>query len=84
VTLEDIFATSISNTASVTGYDPNTVIVTDKSNTVILLLNNLPPTISCPPAISTFTSVTSCETEISTGLSATYADPTAILIHLPG
>jgi uncharacterized repeat protein (TIGR01451 family) len=55
VTLEDIFATSISNTAYTSGRDPRGREVRDTSNTVVLPLNNLPPEIICPEPIIEYT-----------------------------
>ena len=75
VTAADITAGSITNTATVTGIAPNNSTVTATSNTITVLLENLPPVISCPVPIVTNTSATSCDILISTGLLATYSDP---------
>ena len=49
VTVADMNAGSIVNTASVEGYDPANQRVTDNSNTVTVRLNNLAPSLACPP-----------------------------------
>ncbi|MDX9730098.1 MAG: PKD-like domain-containing protein, partial [Bacteroidales bacterium] len=75
VTPADIIAGNVTNSATVTGTAPNTSPITAISNTVIVLLENLPPTISCPAPIVTSTSNTSCDIIINSGLTATYSDP---------
>ncbi len=75
VTAADILAGSIVNTATATGSSPTTAPVNTISNTVTVVLHNLPPEISCPAPILTSTSDTSCDILISGGLTATYSDP---------
>jgi gliding motility-associated-like protein/uncharacterized repeat protein (TIGR01451 family) len=75
VTAADIIAGRITNSANVAGIAPNTSPVTATSNTVIVLLENLPPTIACPAPIITATSATTCDTLITGSLTATYDDP---------
>ena len=75
VTATDIVAGSITNSATVAGLAPNLSPVAATSNIVTVLLQNLPPVISCPVPIATNTSATSCDILISSGLVATYSDP---------
>jgi hypothetical protein len=75
VTLDDVIRGSITNVATVTGYDPSTNRVTASSNEVSVALNNLPPAISCPGAVTAYTSATTCDALITSGLDATYSDP---------
>ena len=82
VTDADMTAGSIVNTASVYGYDPANQRVTDNSNTVTVRLNNLAPSLVCPPSINTFTSPTTCDILINEGLSATYSDPNNNIVSL--
>ena len=82
VTAADMTAGSIVNTASVEGYDPANQRVTDNSNTVTVRLNNLAPSLVCPPSINTFTSPTTCDILITGGLAATYSDPNDNIVSL--
>ena len=82
VTAADMTAGSIVNTASVIGYDPANQPVTDNSNTVTVRLNNLAPSLVCPPSINTFTSPTTCDILITGGLAATYSDPNDNIVSL--
>ena len=75
VTVADVFAGTIRNISSVTGYGPDSSPVTSPSNEVIIPLNNAAPDIACPPPIITGTGATTCDIEITSGLSATYSDP---------
>ena len=78
VTIADILAGSIINTASATGTAPSTTTVDTTSNTVTVVLRNLPPEINCPAPILTSTSDMSCDILISGGLAATFDDPNGI------
>ena len=78
VTAADVLAGSIINTADAAGTSPSAVPVDTISNTVTVVLRNLPPEISCPTPIVTSTSVTSCDILISGGLTATFDDPNGI------
>ena len=82
VTDADMISGSVVNTALVVGYDPSNQRVTDNSNTVTVRLNNLAPSLVCPPSISTFTSPTTCDRFIDSGLSATYSDPNNNIVSL--
>ena len=75
VTIDDIAAGIIRNIAFVSGYGPNSINITRPSNEVIVPLNNLAPTITCPPVIVTGTSATTCNILINTGLNASFSDP---------
>jgi len=75
ITSSDVSDRSFANTATATGYDPSGQPVSASSNTVVVSLNNLAPDIACPPPIITGTSATTCDIEITSGLSATYSDP---------
>ena len=82
VTAADIIAGSITNAATIAGTAPNTSPVTATSNIVTVLLQNLPPVISCPVPIVTNTSSTSCDVLISSGLTAIYSDPNSNIASL--
>ena len=82
VTADDIAEGRINNTATATGLAPDRSTVTDMSNTVTILLNNLPPAIICPEPIFTNTGATTCFASISNGLSATYSDPNDNIVSL--
>ena len=75
VTSADILSASISNTATANGYGPSMETVTATSNTVVVRLNNLPPTVNCQSPIVTNTEANTCDAQITSGLSATYSDP---------
>ena len=75
VSPEDIDEASITNSATASGYAPNSDAVTGVSNIVIVPLNNLPPEISCPTPVITTTRETTCDILISEGLAATFSDP---------
>jgi gliding motility-associated-like protein len=75
VVQQDVINRSIRNTATATGSDPNMETITASSNEVILPLNNLAPEIICPPPIINVTTDHSCDTLITSGLSATFSDP---------
>jgi gliding motility-associated-like protein/uncharacterized repeat protein (TIGR01451 family) len=81
VTIEDIFESSISNTATAAGRAPNGVMVT-ASSTVIIGLDNKPPEITCPQDIFASTSPATCDIEISAGLLADYSDPNDNVVAL--
>ncbi len=78
VTAADILTGSIINTAIAAGNSPSAAPVDTISNTVTVVLRNLPPEISCPAPIVTSTSDASCDILISDGLSATFDDPNGI------
>jgi gliding motility-associated-like protein/uncharacterized repeat protein (TIGR01451 family) len=75
VTMNDIINGTIRNTAVATGRDPNNGTVTGSSNTVILSLNNIAPSIRCPAPIRTSTGSATCNALINNGLSASFSDP---------
>jgi len=75
VTMDGILAGTVVNTAATTGFSPTMASVDTTSNTVTVRLNNLPPTITCPPPIVTSTSDISCDILINAGLTAIYSDP---------
>jgi uncharacterized repeat protein (TIGR01451 family) len=74
VTLADVLAGEISNTATVTGTAPSTDPVSDNSNTVTIPLRNLPPSINCPVPVIASTSQSTCDALI-TGTEAVFSDP---------
>jgi gliding motility-associated-like protein len=82
VTPSDVTAGIIRNIAAVTGYDPGMNVVTSNSNEVIVTLNNLAPSISCPRPIITNTSSTTCDILINEGLAAMYSDPNDNVVSL--
>lgn len=75
VTASDISAGRIRNVATASGTGPNNTRVTQPSNEVIVTLNNMAPTISCPPPVIRSTSATTCDILITEGLAAVYSDP---------
>ncbi len=82
VTPADVAAGRIRNVASVTGRDPGMGNVTAISNEVIVTLNNMAPSISCPRPIITNTSATTCDILINEGLAAMYSDPNDNVVTL--
>jgi gliding motility-associated-like protein len=52
------------------------------SNRVVVPLNNLPPEITCPDPIVTYTSETSCDTTLNDGLASIYSDPNDNIVSL--
>ena len=75
VTSADVTAGRITNIATAAGFGPGTNPVSSPSNEVTVSLNNLPPVISCPEPIVTYTSASTCDILISGGLAAVYSDP---------
>jgi gliding motility-associated-like protein/uncharacterized repeat protein (TIGR01451 family) len=75
VTAGDITAGNVINTAYVSGNDPGNQPVSDESNQVIVRMNNQPPIIICPPAITVSASPSAPNALITGGIAATYSDP---------